>query len=224
MEYEDRVSRVLCRMVRRLGMSPIAADNYSDFKKLYDEFNPRIILLSLDTPTNNQGELCQYLVEQKALATIILLSNMDEEKLLGFERNGRTAGLNMGGILRKPVDLTSVQTKLEELITPDQGNSFKKKVPCVPVVTLEPPSMRNRKEKKVLCNTVITERDMILTGTGSDMVRMRMMDSDPGQVLRVALFDLDHCTAPLKTMKCDHRSKELSISIPDRSWIHGHHQ
>jgi DNA-binding response OmpR family regulator len=130
MEYEDRVSRVLCRILKRLGLEAASTNNYRDFKSLVNEYAPRFILLSLDSPTNNQGELCNYLVEQKTRATIILLSNMDEEKLLGFERNGRNAGLNMGGILRKPIDLNSVQNKLEELITPDQGNSFKKKVPC----------------------------------------------------------------------------------------------
>jgi len=140
MEYEDRVSRVLCRIVQRLGMTPVSAGNYSDFKELYNSHQPGFILLSLDTPTDNPGELCRYLVEKKSTATIILLSNMDEEKLLGFERNGRTEGLNMGGILRKPVDLTSVQSKLEELITPDQGNSFKKKVPCARLIT----AMQNR--------------------------------------------------------------------------------
>jgi DNA-binding response OmpR family regulator len=128
MEYEDRVSRVLCRIIKRLGMESAAADNYSSFKELYKQYNPRVILLSLDSPTNNQAELCRYLVEQKTGATIILLSNMDEEKLLGFERTGRSAGLTMGGILRKPIDMTLIQSKLEELITPDQGNSFKKKV------------------------------------------------------------------------------------------------
>ena len=128
MEYEDRVSRVLCRILKRLGLEAASTNNYRDFKSLVNESAPRFILLSLDSPTDNQGELCNYLAEQKTRATIILLSNMDEEKLLGFERMGRNAGLNMGGILRKPIDLSSVQTKLEELITPDQGNEIKKKV------------------------------------------------------------------------------------------------
>ena len=128
LEYEDRVSRVLCRITKRLGLEPASTNNYHVFKKLYLEHTPRLILLSLDSPANNQGELCNFLAEQKTPVTIILLSNMDEEKLLGFERMGRNAGLNMGGILRKPIDLSSVQTKLEELITPDQGNEIKKKV------------------------------------------------------------------------------------------------
>ena len=130
MEYEDRVSRVLCRIIKRLGLEAVSSNNYRDFKYLFNQSKPQFILLSLDSPTNNQGELCHYLAQQKTRATIILLSNMDEEKLLGFERNGRNAGLNMGGILHKPIDLNSVQNKLEELITPDQGKTVKKKVLC----------------------------------------------------------------------------------------------
>ena len=119
---------MLCRIIRSLGQEPVPADNYNSFKELYSKYNPQIILLSLDSPTNHQAELCRYLVEQKTGATIVLLSNLDEDKLQGFERTGRSAGLIMGGILRKPIDMTSVQSKLEELITPDQGNNFKKKV------------------------------------------------------------------------------------------------
>lgn len=135
MEYEDRVNRVLCRIVKRLGLEPYSTDNYSNFKELYKEHKPKVILLSLDSPANNQGELCHYLVDEKSASTIILLSNMDEEKLLGFEKNGRSAGLTMGGILRKPMDMTTVQSKLEELIRPDQRNAFKKKVVCGSVET-----------------------------------------------------------------------------------------
>ena len=153
MEYEDRVSRVLCRIIKRLGLEPASTNNYHDFKKLYVESRPQFILLSLDTPANNQGELCRYLVDQKSPSTIILLSNMDEEKLLGFERNGRSAGLTMGGILRKPVDLTSVQSKLEGLITPDQGNLLKKKVPCARVIDTIPPSILNRTGHTSPCAT-----------------------------------------------------------------------
>jgi CheY-like chemotaxis protein len=140
MEYEDRVSRVLCRIIKRLGLEPASTDNYHDFKKLYIESRPQFILLSLDTPANNQGELCRYLVDQKSPSTIILLSNMDEEKLLGFERNGRSAGLNM------------------ELITPDQGNLFKKKVPCARVIDTIPPSILNRTGNIAPRNQVITDR------------------------------------------------------------------
>jgi len=67
-------------------------------------------------------------VEEKTQARIILLSNMDEEKLFEFEKNGRSSGLTMGGILRKPMDMTSIQTKLKDLITPDPGKASKKKV------------------------------------------------------------------------------------------------
>jgi len=40
MEYEDRVNRVLCRIVRRLGLEPVSADNYNNFKSLCKEHHP----------------------------------------------------------------------------------------------------------------------------------------------------------------------------------------
>ena len=165
MEYEDRVNRVLCRIVKRLGMEPLSTDNYSNFKELYRKYQPRLILLSLDSPSNNQGELCRYLVDQKSPSTIILLSNMDEDKLQGFEKNGRAAGLKMGGILRKPVDLTSVQEKLEELIRPDQGNSVKKKVTCARLKIVDRLRTLITAVNTARPKTEIFERDLMLTET-----------------------------------------------------------
>ena len=124
MEYEGRVSRVLCRIISRLGLEPVPAGDYASFKALYDEHQPGFILLSLDSPKDDRSDVCRYLVESQSPATIILLSNMDEDKLRGFERTGRSAGLNMGGILRKPVDKTSLQSKLEQLIRQDQETNF----------------------------------------------------------------------------------------------------
>jgi len=112
-EHEERVSRVLCRIFKRLDLEPTSANNYKDFIGLYSKLRPEIIFLSLDTPDGNHSELFNYLVEQQSQATIFLLSNMDEDKLSKFEEIGQASGLNMGGILRKPIDIDSVNAKLQ---------------------------------------------------------------------------------------------------------------
>ena len=112
-ENEDRVSRVLCRIFKRLDLEPTSANNLHDFIGLYSKLRPEIIFLSLDTPDVDHSELFNYLVEQQSRATIFLLSNMDEDKLANFEKIGQESGLKMGGILRKPINVDSVNAKLQ---------------------------------------------------------------------------------------------------------------
>ena len=116
LEHEERVSRLLCRIMKRMGFKPVSADNYEKFKTIYVETKPEIILLSLDIPAGDHNELCSYLVEHNSNANIVLLSNMDEDKLTNFIKTGKKSGLKMGGILRKPIDVDAVKK-----IFKDQG-------------------------------------------------------------------------------------------------------
>ena len=57
MEYDGRVSRVLCRIISRLGLEPVPAGDYASFKALYDEHQPGCILLSLDSPRDGRSNV-----------------------------------------------------------------------------------------------------------------------------------------------------------------------
>lgn len=126
MEHEERVCRVLSRIIKRMGFEPFSAIDYENFKSLYIKHRPEIILLSLEILDNDNAEFCRYLVEQGSNATIILLSNMDEDDLSSFEKLGLSAGLNMGGILRKPIDVDSVKSKLNNIMQQNRNNLIKK--------------------------------------------------------------------------------------------------
>ena len=51
---------------------------------------------------------------------------MDDDEISGFEQLCLLAGLNMGGILKKPVDVESVRLKLEGLARKEQMYTLKK--------------------------------------------------------------------------------------------------
>lgn len=222
MEYEDRVNRVLCRIVKRLGLEPYPTDNYSNFKELYRKYKPRVILLSLDSPANNQGDLCRYLVDQKSSSTIILLSNMDEEKLLGFEKNGRSAGLTMGGILRKPMDMTTVQSKLEELIRPDQRNHFKKKVISVTLETTPRNRVLSLVEEMTGSNPIPCDVNVNLFITGLNRLKRNKTAIIKDQPTSASMFDLDHFTTEPKIVKYPSIFLgEIPKTFPRLSKVHG---
>lgn len=115
LEHEERVCRVLGRIIKQLDFEPLAVNDYLDFKSSYLEFKPDIILLSLEIPDTDHQELLHYLIEQNSHATIILTSNVDDDEISAFEKLCLWAGLDMGGILRKPIDIESVKLKLEWL-------------------------------------------------------------------------------------------------------------
>ena len=112
LEHEERVCRVLGRIIKQLGFKPLAVNEYQDFKSAYHEFKPDVILLSLEIPNVDHQDLLRYLIAQNSRATIILVSNMDDDEISAFEKLCLMAGLDMGGILRKPVDIESVKLKL----------------------------------------------------------------------------------------------------------------
>jgi len=126
LEQDERVCRVLGRIIKQIGFEPLAMNEYSHFKTSYLEFKPDIILLSLDNPDVDHNKLLQDLVHQDTHMTIILLSNMDEDEIASFEKLCLVAGLNMGGILKKPIAVESVKFKLEELARKKHRQPLKK--------------------------------------------------------------------------------------------------
>lgn len=129
LEHEERVCRVLGRIIKQLGFKPLAVNDYLKFKSSYLEFRPDIILLSLEIPDADHQEILHYLIEQDSPSTIILTSNMDDDEISGFEKLCLLAGLDMGGILHKPIDIESVKSKLEWLAQRKQMWPLKKSYP-----------------------------------------------------------------------------------------------
>lgn len=111
-EHDDRVCRVLSRIIKRMGYVPFPAGDYEDFKALYAEQQPATILLDLVSTGDDYTEFFRYLVEQRSAATVILLDDLEENETSEILLFGRSAGLNMGGVLRKPVDVDAVKTVL----------------------------------------------------------------------------------------------------------------
>jgi DNA-binding response OmpR family regulator len=127
-EHDERVSRVLCRIIERMGYEPMATADYEDFKVLYKEKTPEIIMLSLEITDTNDSELFRFLTDQQSQSAIILLSNLDEEDLGKFEELGRSGGLNMGGVLRKPVDFNSVKELLSGPVLVNRSPAIKENI------------------------------------------------------------------------------------------------
>ena len=121
-----RMCRVLGRIIKQIGFEPLVINEYLNFKSAYHAFKPDVILLSLEIPNADRHELLHYLMAQNSHATIILMSNMDDDEISSFEKLCLLAGLHMGGILRKPIDIESFRLKLTNLVLKEHMQPLKK--------------------------------------------------------------------------------------------------
>lgn len=125
-EHDERVNRVLSRIIKRLGLEPYPAVDYQNFKQVYNEKLPEIILLSLDPADRDNGEFCRFLAEHNSQSIIILLTDMEEDDLLRFQELGSSAGLKIGGVLRKPLDVNHITELLSGLDVSSKTEGLKK--------------------------------------------------------------------------------------------------
>ena len=75
-------------------------------------FSPAIILLDLQMPGTDGVKILKLLQELESEARIILVSGMDERTLTTATMMGEILGLNMQGVLPKPVNLDVLQDAL----------------------------------------------------------------------------------------------------------------
>lgn len=112
---EPRVREFFCDAAEEAGFDAYQAGNKSEFAAIYDRAEPTAILLDLTMPDTDGIEFLKELSERKCTAPIILASGKDERVLATAERLGRMFGLNMRGVLQKPVTVPALEAALEPL-------------------------------------------------------------------------------------------------------------
>src|SRR3990172_7159547 len=144
MERDERVSRVLCRIIDKLGHDSFTAADYEHFKQLYAETKPDLILLSLDieNDADADAEFLRYLVGQKAEATVCLFGSTDDEYIASLSQFGQSARLKIGGTLRKPLDVDTLKAKLNELMPANPDDTLKKKLTANKPASAKPPPQK----------------------------------------------------------------------------------
>ena len=130
MDHDKRVSRVISRISKRMGFESLSVHSPDMFKASCTEFEPSIVLVNMELSeeADDTKFLLYFLVEQNSKATIILLSDMDENEMLKIERLGLSLGLEMGGVIRKPIDIDDVKSKLSGLKLDDPARPLKKNI------------------------------------------------------------------------------------------------
>jgi CheY-like chemotaxis protein len=111
---DPMLSDAIRTVAEGIGFNVSVANTAEDFYNLYSSSPPDIILLDLQMPQADSVELMRYLAETGCAAAILLVSGVDGQTIRAAMRLGKARGLNVAGILQKPVSVADLTTSLEE--------------------------------------------------------------------------------------------------------------
>ncbi len=111
---DPMLSDAIRTVAEGIGFEVNVANTSGDFYALYNCSPPDIILLDLQMPQADGVELMRYLAETGCAAAILLVSGVDGQTIRAAMRLGKARGLNVAGILQKPVSVSDLTSRLEE--------------------------------------------------------------------------------------------------------------
>ncbi len=109
---EPGIRDYLSAVSKGLGFEVLAIGNADEFYTAVGEFKPTAIILDLNMPGSDGIELLRYLAEEKSEAQILVISGEDSRVINAAERLGSAQGLQMAGVLQKPVLLSELEAVL----------------------------------------------------------------------------------------------------------------
>ena len=112
---EPLVAALIGRIARRAGFDVIVTSDPTDFRQRVRSWRPAMISLDLGMPEADGVELLRHLADERVTAQIMIISGFDERVLTAAGRLGMARGLNMAGVLRKPVQIEDLRELLRKV-------------------------------------------------------------------------------------------------------------
>lgn len=117
---EKGLLAVLQDIGRSAGYDVVATSDASLFLQQTREWHPTLVLMDLQMPDVDGVELLRALAAEKVTAPIVLMSGVDDKVLRTVGDLGTDLGLNMRGVLSKPIRMETFRRTLEEHAAPNQ--------------------------------------------------------------------------------------------------------
>lgn len=113
---DDRdMAAFMGRVGASAGYDVGTADSAEAFKLALAEVKPAVIILDLTMPDTDGIELLNYLAEARTRARILIVSGYDEGIRRMAHNIGVARGLDMAGVVAKPVGAAELRVMLEQL-------------------------------------------------------------------------------------------------------------
>lgn len=117
-EDDVRIGTILKMVAEECGYEVRMAVNGPAVKELVRSFEPTVISLDLGMPGVLGVEMLWYLSERGCRAKILIASGQGRDVIQVAEQRGRDAGLNMAGMIPKPVRLDNLRAILRQHRSP----------------------------------------------------------------------------------------------------------
>ena len=108
------VGGVAKRIAEKIGFQVLAITDAESFKAAYEHFKPDVISLDLSMPGCDGIELLRFLADIGCRAQILIASGFDSKVLKSAHELGEARGLNMAGVIAKPMRAAEIRAALEE--------------------------------------------------------------------------------------------------------------
>src|SRR5690242_15662462 len=112
---EQAFAQTVKRVVEGCGFEVVVTDDPAIFSNAARLWCPSVIMLDLKMPAVDGVQLLRSLAADKSPAQIIITSGADEKVLEAALQLGRERGLNMAGVLQKPVRAESLRERVTGL-------------------------------------------------------------------------------------------------------------
>ena len=113
---EPEICDFLRDIASGLGYDVVTANDAEGFKRAFAEAPPDVILLDLTLPGTDGIELLKYMAEMGTRARILIVSGYDESIRRMAHTIGEAKGLDMAGMLAKPLHVAELRGLLNQLM------------------------------------------------------------------------------------------------------------
>jgi CheY-like chemotaxis protein len=112
---EPASSATIGRVARGCGFDTIITTDTEDFRSRIVAWKPTVIVTDLAMPEMDGLQLMAWLGKSGCKAQILIVSGQDMEVLRDAKAAGLALGLNIAGILQKPLRLEMLRTVFQEI-------------------------------------------------------------------------------------------------------------
>ncbi len=109
---EPAIAEFIGDVAEEIGFLVKLTNNFAEFQTAYRAFEPTAIVLDLVMPGVDGVELMRFLAEHRCRAQVLLASGQDAKVLATAQRIGATQGLQMLGVLQKPIMVADLEALL----------------------------------------------------------------------------------------------------------------
>jgi DNA-binding response OmpR family regulator len=106
---EPSIGRIVKRVGESLGFEVVTTENPTEFLKITRSWQPTLIVLDLNIPGTDGIKLLRELAAERCTAEVVVSSGEDLRVLESARQLGLERGLNMAGILPKPMRLEALR-------------------------------------------------------------------------------------------------------------------